>query len=561
MKRGIALLTALLLTLGCVQGFGTPAMAQDISGWKGPEGRTPTANWPGTFTDGAAVVRSANEGEMVRLYKEANTESEILLLYYDGVQLELISSATDGWANVQLGTIEGYIQMDQLAMDKESLPKSKIRQMQINIGQPAFDGKSVQVPTEPLRTAPDAKAKTLASYASGVKALVLGYCDGWCQLYVNGKIGFMRTTALEDDPKAAEAQASSAVPFSIGGVDYQDVVWDEDYMDIVPESGIDPASYYPGTQVNYNVGVWTVQDPSYNAAVNNPNPYDHLNLREEADELSPSMGKYYNGARVIVHYVEEDIGWALVTIGSLTGYMKMDYLAFGSDGYYPISAMPLMYLYNPNTSRTSLLEDKTPYARIVGQYQNGTPITVMGYSDGWLHVIIEGQIGFLQTAYAASVYNPSPIPETFSWNGPVGPHSVADWPLAYTGVTVNNPNPKDRLNLRTSPSSTAASKGKYYNGVQVSVLETLENGWVKAQIGSQTGYMDTTFLSNGYVASAMPVVTTTGQVHLRASMSTKSTSLDLLPKGTAVILIGLTSQWGHVIVDGQMGFIYAKYLK
>ncbi|GEM_PF-497232 len=551
MKRGIALLTALLLTLGCVQGFGTPAMAQDISGWKGPEGRTLTADWPGTFTEGAAVVRSANEGELVRLYKEANTESEILLLYYDGVQLELISSATDGWANVQLGTIEGYIQMDQLAMDKESLPESQIQQKVINIGQPKINVKSLEIPTEPIRDEPNSKAKVLAYYPSGIRVLVLGYCDGWCLLYINGKIGYMRTDALG----SVQNEALTPSPTEM----FTDNTYD--YMDIVPESGIDPASYYPGSQVNYNVGVWTVQDPSYNAAVNNPNPYDHLNLREEADELSPSLGKYYNGARVIVHYVEEDIGWALVTIGSLTGYMKMDYLAFSSDGYYPMSAMPLMYLYNPNTSRTSLLEDKTPYARIVSQYQNGTPITVMGYSDGWLHVIIEGQIGFLQTAYAASVYNPSPIPETFSWNGPVGPHSVADWPLAYTGVTVNNPNPKDRLNLRTSPSSTAASKGKYYNGVQVFVLETLENGWVKAQIGSQTGYMDTTFLSNGYVASAMPVVTTTGQVHLRASMSTKSTSLDLLPKGTAVILIGLTSQWGHVIADGQMGFIYAKYLK
>ena len=554
MKRGIALLTALLLTLGCVQGFGTPAMAQDISGWKGPEGRTLTADWPGTFTEGAAVVRSANEGELVRLYKEANTESEILLLYYDGVQLELISAGTDGWCNVRLETLEGYIQSADLALDEASLPKSKIPQLTINPGEPA-GARPKTVPTAPLRMEPNTSARTLASYAKGVTALLLGYCDGWCQLYVKDKIGFMQTKYLWADPAAVP---DTSYQFDNGSSAYYDSY---DYMDIVPESGIDPASYYPGSQVNYNVGVWTVQDPSYNAAVNNPNPYDHLNLREEADELSPSLGKYYNGARVIVHYVEEDIGWALVTIGSLTGYMKMDYLAFSSDGYYPISAMPLMYLYNPNTSRTSLLEDKTPYARIVGQYQNGTPITVMGYSDGWLHVIMDGRIGFLQTAYAASVYNPSPIPETFSWNGPVGPHSVADWPLAYTGVTVNNPNPKDRLNLRTSPSSTAASKGKYYNGVQVSVLETLENGWVKAQIGSQTGYMDTKFISTGYVASAMPILVNTSQVHLRAGMSTKSTSLDLLPKGTEVILIGLTSQWGHVIVDGQMGFIYAKYLK
>ena len=97
--------------------------------------------------------------------------------------------------------------------------------------------------------------------------------------------------------------------------------------------------------------------------------------------------------------------------------------------------------------------------------------------------------------------------------------------------------------------------------MQVTVLESLGDGWIKAQIGSQTGYMDTNFISTGYVASAMPILVTTSQVHLRAGMSTKSTSLDLLPKGTEVILIGLTSQWGHVIVDGQMGFIYAKYLK
>ena len=67
MKRGFALLTALLLMLGCVQGFGTAASAQDISGWKGPSGQSLTAAWPGTFTDGAAVVRSANEQEMAPL--------------------------------------------------------------------------------------------------------------------------------------------------------------------------------------------------------------------------------------------------------------------------------------------------------------------------------------------------------------------------------------------------------------------------------------------------------------------------------------------------------------
>ena len=138
---------------------------------------------------------------------------------------------------------------------------------------------------------------------------------------------------------------------------------------------------------------------------------------------------------------------------------------------------------------------------------------------------------------------------------------MADWPLADTGFVVNNPNPRDRLNLRTSPSSTSGSQGKYYNGVQVTPLEFLGSGWIKVQIGSLTGYMDSVYISTGYVASAMPVLTTTSQVNLRAGMSTKSKSLGSLSKGTQVILMGFTSQWAHVIVDGQIGFIYAKYLK
>ena len=60
---------------------------------------------------------------------------------------------------------------------------------------------------------------------------------------------------------------------------------------------------------------------------------------------------------------------------------------------------------------------------------------------------------------------------------------------------------------------------------------------------------------------AMPILYTTSSVHLRAGMSTKTKSLTTLAAGTPVILMGFTSQWAHVIVNGQTGFIYAKYLK
>ena len=44
--------------------------------------------------------------------------------------------------------------------------------------------------------------------------------------------------------------------------------------------------------------------------------------------------------------------------------------------------------------------------------------------------------------------------------------ALAPGSIAY----VNNPNPTDRLNLRTKPSAQSVSLGKYYNGTWVTVL-------------------------------------------------------------------------------------------
>ena len=66
------------------------------------------------------------------------------------------------------------------------------------------------------------------------------------------------------------------------------------------------------------------------ALVNNPNPTERLHLREKPDRKSVSLGKFYNRTPV---YVDEIRGeWAHVTIGcDLSGWMLMDYLAFGAD--------------------------------------------------------------------------------------------------------------------------------------------------------------------------------------------------------------------------------------
>lgn len=82
--------------------------------------------------------------------------------------------------------------------------------------------------------------------------------------------------------------------------------------------------------------------------------------------------------------------------------------------------------------------------------------------------------------------------------------------LDQTGwAMVNNPNPEDRLHLRTRPDKNAASLGKYYNGTVVQVLE--DGGtWVKVNVLGVEGYMMKDYLAYGEamnnVASAGPCV-------------------------------------------------------
>ena len=59
--------------------------------------------------------------------------------------------------------------------------------------------------------------------------------------------------------------------------------------------------------------------------------------------------------------------------------------------------------------------------------------------------------------------------------------TLADGGCAY--AIVQNPNAADRLNLRAAPSRDAQSLGKYYNGVEVQILEDLNKGWVRVRIG------------------------------------------------------------------------------
>ena len=82
----------------------------------------------------------------------------------------------------------------------------------------------------------------------------------------------------------------------------------------------------------------------------------------------------------------------------------------------------------------------------------------------------------------------------------------ADFPPDFTAAAqrqitdryalVNNPNPADRLHLRTEPDQASASLGKYYNGTPVRILETV-GAWARVSVAGVDGYMMTDYLAAG----------------------------------------------------------------
>ncbi|MDR2505542.1 MAG: SH3 domain-containing protein [Oscillospiraceae bacterium] len=163
---------------------------------------------------------------------------------------------------------------------------------------------------------------------------------------------------------------------------------------------------------------------------------------------------------------------------------------------------------------------------------------------------------------------------------PVRASGVYDLPTA----VVNNPNPADRLNLRTAPSSGASSLGRYYNGTRVRILEYTNADWVKVWIGPSAGvadgnhqdpnmgyiqgYMSRRYLAFGSAGDRVAWAGSWAQVNgsdsrvypLRSAIN-GDRSIVSLPNRAMLQVIGVNSDWYHVVYDAFTGFMPASELK
>lgn len=133
---------------------------------------------------------------------------------------------------------------------------------------------------------------------------------------------------------------------------------------------------------------------------------------------------------------------------------------------------------------------------------------------------------------------------------------------------VNNPNPQDRLHLRTGPGSGYASLGKYYNGTVCEILEgSAQKEWVKVRIypAEAEGWMMTRYLAFGNdrekVQNVQPRTETRDQVNLRTGPLRTYPVIESIPARTGLSVLGVVGEdWTHVQWENLTGYVMTQYL-
>jgi len=191
-----------------------------------------------------------------------------------------------------------------------------------------------------------------------------------------------------------------------------------------------------------------------------------LNLRETASLDAKVLGQYPTGTWITI--LEEGDTWHKVTVNGKTGYMMNKYLSEQNSG-------STMYVRTNTGIGLNLRTAPSMQGTIITSFKPGTAVQVLKKGNGWYHVSVNGQEGYMSSQFLAS--------SKVSYTKPVDPFTA----------TLKNINGGSIVNFRLYPGMNTKVIRTYPVGTQVKVLEMGEN-WSLVEIDGQQGYVSTYFL-------------------------------------------------------------------
>lgn len=275
-----------------------------------------------------------------------------------------------------------------------------------------------------------------------------------------------------------------------------------------------------------------------------------LNLRSKAN-TSSSVVKLLDDGDIVVILDRTSSTWYKVNHEGSVGYVNTDFLEniltkenFNAAGQVTGSSVRMRS--GPSTSDS-----------IVGTYNKGTKMNVIGINEGWYKVQYNGKTGYIRSDY-------------FEITGASGSSS--------NDTTTNNNNDSSSgesgiinassVRLRKSASTSSAILDVLSKNSKITVYE--KNGsWYKVSYNGTTGYVYASYVTVGSSSNDSNSDTSSdakdgyinaSSVRLRKSASTSSTILATMAKNSKVTVYEKSGDWYSVKYDGKKGYVYATYV-
>ena len=247
---------------------------------------------------------------------------------------------------------------------------------------------------------PDKVSDIIAALAVGAPCVILSISGDWIEIRMHTEmLGFFTGWVTADN--IAKAVAGDPV---LPGNDPIALITPTPVAQVTMPPVFDERTSAPQATIPQEVAQWTSPQPGYTmyctAVVNNSNG-QRLHLRSLPSKQSESLGLYYTGAEVVC-YSDPSQEWAYVSVGNRYGYMKTEFLYFGSDPESIPPQTPIAYVTNnAKNAWLNLRSQPSTQAEVLGRYYNGDKVTVIGKVNDWYHVKTNDTYGFMLADYLA----------------------------------------------------------------------------------------------------------------------------------------------------------------
>ena len=309
------------------------------------------------------------------------------------------------------------------------------------------------------------------------------------------------------------------------------------------------------------------------AVVTLKNPLDCLNLRREASTSSAILATMAHGTQVTL--LEKGSAWSRVQYGTLSGYVKNEYISVIDDAVDEtpegvVSLGTAVVSLADESQTLNLRAAPTVNSAVLSHLRHGQTLTVLERYERWTQV----QMGSL-TGYVSNDYILFSQAETESTPAPQAtPAPVTE---TMTAIVL----PEGGLNLRTSASRTAGVIMTLPQGTMLRVTGTPVDGMLPVALGDLTGFVASEYVFTatdeelGLTASTpTPVPTPTASpqqstatvtarsgLKLRSMPDASGQVLATMPLGTQVTLLGPQQNGFYPVRYGDaQGYASAAYL-